>query len=160
METILILSLLLCLLFIFLQDWKYREIHIALPFFIYILSVAVIKLPIKLTLQNSAVNIIFFFVVFTVMVVYMSVKNKKLINPFQNYFGLGDVLFYCSITPFFEIKNFILFFISSMIFAIILQVISNKNKTTTVPLAGFSALLLVMCIITNFIFPELNIMLI
>lgn len=91
----------------------------------------------------------------------MSIKNKKLVNPFQNYFGLGDVLFYCAITPLFEIKNFILFFIVSMIFAIVLQIItSKKNETNSVPLAGFSAILLTVCIITNLIFPGLNIILI
>lgn len=73
----------------------------------------------------------------------MSIKNKRFLNPFQNYFGLGDLLFYISITPLFNLKNYILFFILSMFFAICLQLTLKKTmKHNTVPLAGFSSLLL------------------
>jgi len=73
----------------------------------------------------------------------MSLKNKHFLNPFQNYFGLGDLLFYIAITPLFNLRNYILFFILSMFFAICLQfALEKKMKQNTVPLAGFSALFL------------------
>ncbi|KIC01563.1 hypothetical protein OA88_13245 [Flavobacterium sp. JRM] len=76
----------------------------------------------------------------------MSFKSKKIINPFQHYFGIGDLLFYVSITPLFSQQNYILFFVLSMLFAIGLQLSLKKISTEeTVPLAGFSALLL--CIV-------------
>lgn len=80
----------------------------------------------------------------------MGLKNKKLLNPFQNYFGLGDLLFYVAIAPLFLLQNYILFFILSMVFAIVLQVGLKKISThDTVPLAGFSALFLGMLIIKD-----------
>lgn len=73
----------------------------------------------------------------------MSLKNKHFLNPFQNYFGLGDLLFYICIAPLFNLKNYILYFILSMFFAICLQfTLRKKMKHDTVPLAGFSALFL------------------
>lgn len=82
----------------------------------------------------------------------MSVKNKRYLNPFQNYFGLGDLLFYIAISPLFELKNYILFFIFSMIFAIGLQVgLKKMIQENTVPLAGFTALLLLILIIKDMV---------
>lgn len=82
----------------------------------------------------------------------MSVKNKRYLNPFQNYFGLGDLLFYIAISPLFELKNYILFFIFSMIFAIGLQMgLKKMIQENTVPLAGFTALLLLILIIKDMV---------
>jgi NADH:ubiquinone oxidoreductase subunit K len=80
----------------------------------------------------------------------MSLKNKRFLNPFQNYFGLGDLLFYIGITPLFNLKNYIVFFILSMFFAICLQFSLRKTmKHNTVPLAGFSALFLFIVLIMD-----------
>ena len=82
----------------------------------------------------------------------MSLKNKSFLNPFQNYFGLGDFLFYIAIAPLFLLQNYILFFILSMLFAIGLQIGLKKFiKEQTVPLAGFSALLLFIVIIKDLV---------
>lgn len=80
----------------------------------------------------------------------MSIKNKQFLNPFQNYFGLGDLLFYIAITPLFLLQKYILFFILSMVFAVAMQLGLKKIiKQETVPLAGFSALLLIMVILKD-----------
>ncbi|MFB9097199.1 hypothetical protein ACFFVF_11780 [Flavobacterium jumunjinense] len=82
----------------------------------------------------------------------MSLKNKSFLNPFQNYFGLGDLLFYIAITPLFVLYNYVLFFITSLLFAIVMQFVLRKwIKKDAVPLAGLSALLLLF-IITKDIF--------
>ncbi|PXY41155.1 hypothetical protein DMB65_09375 [Flavobacterium cheongpyeongense] len=83
----------------------------------------------------------------------MSLKTKKFLNPFENYFGLGDLLFYIAITPLFLLKNYILYFILSMLFAILMQLGLKKFiKEETVPLAGFSALFLFIILLKdNFI---------
>jgi hypothetical protein len=83
----------------------------------------------------------------------MSLKSKKFINPFQHYFGLGDLLFYVSITPLFSQQIYILFFVLSMLFAIGLQFGLKKISTAeTVPLAGFSALLLSIILLKDYYF--------
>lgn len=83
----------------------------------------------------------------------MSLKSKKFLNPFEHYFGLGDLLFYVAITPLFLLKNYILYFILSMLFAILMQLGLKKFiKDETVPLAGFSALFLFIILLKdNFI---------
>jgi cytochrome bd-type quinol oxidase subunit 2 len=140
---IIFIGLLLCLLVLFFQDWKYRSIHVVLPILIFLLSYFIIKQENKLSNKIMILNLCFFLITLSILTLYMSLKNKRFLNPFQNYFGLGDLLFYISITPLFNLKNYILFFILSMIFAICLQfTLRKKMKHNTVPLAGFSALFL------------------
>ena len=80
----------------------------------------------------------------------MSIKAKAFLNPLEHYFGLGDVLFYLAITPFFNVKQYAVFFIISMLFAVIMQVTLKKySNHNTVPLAGFSSLLLFIVMIVD-----------
>jgi hypothetical protein len=98
-------------------------------------------------------NVIFLLLTLILLVLYMSIKNRRFLNPFANYFGIGDLLFFLAITPLFYTYNFILYFIFSMIFSALLQVIFGKlMKIKTVPLAGFSALFLVLVIIKDLVF--------
>jgi hypothetical protein len=145
-----LIGLLLCLLAVLFQDWKYRRIHVGLPLLILIFSFYVIQLESKFLIRIIAYNLAFFILTLSILTLYMSIKNKRFLNPFQNYFGLGDVLFYVAIAPLFILQNYVLFFILSMIFAIALQIGLKKISTeNTVPLAGFSALLLFMVIIKD-----------
>ncbi len=80
----------------------------------------------------------------------MSIKHRKIINPFSHYFGLGDLMFFLAVTPLFLPYNYILFFILSMLFSLALQQVFKKYMVqNTVPLAGFSALLLLLLIVKD-----------
>jgi hypothetical protein len=143
--------LLLCLIVIFIQDWKYRKIHIVLPIVIFSLSILIISIKNDDWFKIIAFNLSFFLITLSILTTYMSLKSKKFLNPFQHYFGLGDLLFYAAITPLFLLKNYILFFILSMIFAILLQFGLKKFiKEETVPLAGFSSLFLFIMLLKDY----------
>ncbi len=142
--------MLLCLIVIFIQDWKYRKIHIVLPILIFSLSILIISIKNYDWVKIIAFNLSFFLITLSILTTYMSLKSKKFLNPFQHYFGLGDLLFYAAITPLFLLKNYILFFILSMIFAILLQFGLKKFiKEETVPLAGFSSLFLFIMLLKD-----------
>lgn len=85
-----------------------------------------------------------------IMIFYMSLKNKSFLNPFTNYFGIGDLLFFISITPLFVTYNYVLYFIFSMIFSVAIQLLF-VSKIKTVPLAGFSALFLLLVVLKDLI---------
>jgi hypothetical protein len=142
-------GLLISLVVVLFQDLKFRKIHFVLPVLLFIFSIVLfnrtgMKYIICLT------NISFFLFIIGILVLYMSVKSKKLLNPFEHYFGLGDLLFFIGIAPLFLTFNFVLFFILAMIFSIVLQFIFQKvTKEKTIPLAGFSALLLFLFILKD-----------
>lgn len=147
MKTIFTVLLLLFLILVLIQDLKSRTIHILFPILIFCVSIYISKYLNKIQLNNLITNVGFFISTIIILSLYMSIKNKQFLNPFQNYFGFGDFLFYLSITPLFFIKNYILFFILSMIFAIAIQKVFKKNiNQNNVPLAGLSALFLVFVI--------------
>lgn len=138
------------LLLLFLQDWKYRRIHVVLPVLIFISSFFSVDLKMNSLTKVIGLNVFFFTLTLSILVIYMSIKNKKFLNPFQNYFGLGDFLFYICISPLFLIKNYILYFVLSMIFSILLQFGLKKIVNhDSVPLAGFSSVFLVLVIVKD-----------
>ncbi|SPE76625.1 hypothetical protein FLACOL_00610 [Flavobacterium columnare] len=141
--------------FIFYQDLKYRALHILLPILILIVGSLLLHFPLNLILKNALVNICFFLFIFGAMVLYMRIRHKNFANPLQAYFGLGDVLFFVSITPLFELKKYLVFLITSMLFAIILYFLFLKKKEIkSIPLAGFSSILLgFILIVKNFLEP-------
>jgi hypothetical protein len=147
---IILIGLLSSLLLVFFQDWKYRRIHVILPLIIFVLSCFILRANQTEFINNCVLNLVFFLFTLCLLTIYMSVKNKRFLNPFQNYFGLGDLLFYLAITPLFILKNYIIYFVFSMIFSICLQIGLKKIiKEDTVPLAGFAALLLFIIIIKD-----------
>lgn len=142
-----LIGLLLCLGAVLFQDWNYRHIHIVLPLGIFVACCALVVLNGAFPFYFSMVNAAFFLIILSVLVLYMSLKNKAFLNPFQHYFGLGDVLFYLAVTPLFFPQHYLLYFILSMIFAVLLQLGLRKvTKEKTVPLAGYSALFLMLLI--------------
>ena len=134
---------------IFWQDNKMRQIHIVLPVVVFLCAFIFINsFHSKYTVVFS--NLIFLFTTFVALITYMSIKNKKYINPFKNYFGLGDLLFYIAISPLFLLKSYIVFFVCSMIFAIVIQYLFKKYiSQDSVPLAGLSSVLLIFIILND-----------
>jgi hypothetical protein len=153
--------LLLCLAVVFIQDWRFRKIHVVLPLVIFISSFFLIPVK-KYDLSEIVLfNAGFFLITLGILTLYMSLKSKQFLNPFEHYFGLGDLLFYVAITPLFLLKNYILFFILSLVFAIVLQFGLKKFITgETVPLAGFSALFLFIMILKDsfFVFQKITLL--
>lgn len=158
--TALLIILCLCLAVIFWQDAKLRHIHVILP--ITVFSVAYFLTNyLQNNLKVIGVNVLFFTITIALLTLYMSLKTKGFLNPFQNYFGLGDVLFYIAITPLFLLYNYVLFFITSLLFAIVMQFVLRKwIKKDAVPLAGLSALLLLLIITKDVVFSVQKITLI
>lgn len=137
-------TLLLVLLFlIFLQDLKFRAIHIMLPVLIFIVGLYVFyqsNYDSSILLQN----ILFLVITFFGLYLYLVIKHKKLINPFH-LVGIGDFLFFVAIIPYFSTANYILYFITGMLFSILsFLIIKLTSKTNLVPLAGLLALYMII----------------
>ncbi|WP_420851581.1 prepilin peptidase [Psychroserpens algicola] len=126
------------------QDLKQRAIHIALPILVFITALIINFLSDHLDYIMCLKNIGFVLVNIFGLVLYFSLKNKSIVNPIDSMIGLGDVLFFLALTPLFNIKSYILFFIAGMVFSLILHVITKTfKKQKTVPLAGYLALFLI-----------------
>jgi hypothetical protein len=134
--------LLLSVFFLILyQDCKYRKVF----WFLYpIVGILVFLLhinfvPIYTALINAGINLLFTSTLLLVCYLYAAVKLKK---PLLNeVFGLGDLLFFISISFSFSIVSFFVLFVFSLIFSLLLHfVLKHKQIEITVPLAGYMSL--------------------
>lgn len=143
--------LIVLLMIIFFQDLKFRAIHIVLPVILGALGIYLF-LERGLQLQIVLYNIIFLALTFLGLFLYLSLKNRSVTNILSAV-GMGDLLFFLAITPFFSTSNFILFFIGGMVFTIIIHSILIKFTThfELIPLAGFVALFMILLKVTSYV---------
>ena len=151
---ILKILLLVILLLIFYQDLRFQAV--SWIFFLFVLLInsflAVKSLPLSDILFSVVIIILFIFFQFTIIYLFSWVKFKKRINIFNSVFGLGDLLFLLMITPIFSPLNFILFFIASLIFTLLIFAILkgfNLLKAKKIPLAGLQSLFLFLLILSQ-----------
>ena len=133
--------LILIFLLIFYQDTKDRMVY----WFLYplngILSFFIQWHYIGLmpTTANSLINICFVLIILGVGYAYSSAIMKK---PFINgSMGSGDILLFLFLTFSFTTSTFILLFVFSLCFSLVLHLyLKNKTTHSTVPLAGYMSL--------------------
>jgi len=137
----LLLNIVLCLLLasIIYQDFKYRAIHFLLVIGVFAIGTILLWLDQKSVLI-FLINSVFVLIIMTLLWLYISIKQHKLTNPFTHNIGIGDVLFFFAITPFFSLHHYMVFFISGMILTLLFSLVFKKlisNKL--IPLAGILA---------------------
>ncbi len=135
-------------LLIFYQDMIKRAIHIVLPLLIILIGLILFferSYPIIILWHNF----LFLLVTCLGLYVYLSLKERKFVNLFKSI-GKGDFLFFLAVIPYFSTINYILYFITGMLFSIFaFLVIKMISKTNLVPLAGLLAIymLILKCIV-------------
>ena len=71
-------------------------------------------------------------------------STHKLKTSIKNVIGLGDVFLFIAISVSFPTVTFIVMFVFSLLFALILHGILSKKENETVPLAGYMSLFFVL----------------
>jgi hypothetical protein len=151
----LLMIAILCL--ILFQDIKERMVY----WFFYPLIgvvgafVQLFYLPKEVFLFYTVVNLmIVFFVLFISWIYISKIKKQKYLNE---SIGLGDILFFCFLSFCFPTTSFVILFVFSLFFSLIIfQFVHKKNNSDSVPLAGLMALFYVLIYTSSiFIFEEL-----
>lgn len=149
MEVYCYLTILMTCLFISVQDFKFRAVYwwlFPLLFFALGLLTYDRTVPGQIT-ANLVANMGFVFLQLLLLSIYFSVKERRLVNIFAHNFGIGDLLFLLSVTVYFSLFNYILFYVTSLIIVIVFTLILNqlvKKTNPKIPLAGEQALLLIL----------------
>ena len=134
----------LVLLFMAVQDFRYRGISwyhfLTLGIFLYLSKGGV-------EIGEVLINLVFLCIVFALLTVWFSFKERRLLNLLEHHIGLGDLLFLTCIALYLPFSSFFLFYLLSTLIILVgvgLYVTSRKPKDFTVPLAGLQALLLLV----------------
>lgn len=132
------LILIIVLGLILYQDLKERHVY----WFLFPLAAICVgilfyfkTLP-ELFITAIAMNILFVTVLLLAIFLYAKFKLKA-----NKAIGLGDILFFLASAFAFSTISFIVIFIGSLIFSLVLHNVLNQNKSViTVPLAGYMSL--------------------
>jgi len=154
MTKLILLGILMTLIIIVYHDLKYRVLDLKYAIILLLLCVWYNSIHPILDYQNALLITGFILVNILCLTLYFSIKNKQFINPIDSKIGLGDIVFFIVIAPLFYLKSYILFFITGLLFSLLLYsvVIRFREKQKTIPLAGYLSIYLGMILLFNTIF--------
>ena len=149
MSIIVEIITILLMILIFFQDVKSRMIHILLPLGLFLVGMFY-RYDLQLDYISMLYSLLFVVVVLLGLFLYTLLKkNDK--KSFNKSIGLGDILFFIAVIPFFDERNYFLFFITGMLFSLLAFIIlSFFTKSELIPLAGFLALYFIVLKILSY----------
>ncbi len=162
MTLLLTILILFDFLMIAYQDFKSKLVSWFLFPIAFILlalyNISIVNLYTLLTFFLLNIIIIAFLIL--VLIVYFFIKNKKFINIFNEYIGLGDILLFVILGIAFSPMNFIIFMVLSLTITLIIFAVRffiNKNVNRYIPLAGLFSIYFSLIFTCNTIFnkPEM-----
>lgn len=151
------LPLMVLLLMMAWQDWKYRAISIWLFLFVGI-CLSMLKYQCQgwfALFEDFKVNICFLVLQFIFLFGYFAIKERKFVNLFSGYFGEGDLLFLILLSIYFSFINFLLFYILSLLIVVFMGIYIRKSNPK-IPLAGAQALCLVIALLIDQMLPSIT----
>ncbi|MBB2143996.1 hypothetical protein GM921_00735 [Pedobacter sp. LMG 31464] len=152
---------LLVMLFIFIQDIKYRAVYWWLfPLLFILLALLGGGLhQLSETTEKFISNLAFLTLQLFLLMIYFAIRHKKIINITKAYLGLGDILFLLVIGIYLSFLNFVLFYVASLMLIIIFELIKSKllsSRNKKIPLAGYQSLFLCAYILVDQFTVRLN----
>lgn len=131
------------LLFIIYEDFKYRAIHWI--WLVVFTSLIICFQP--LNFFHIFINLILIGFQLLGLTIYFSLKSRQLVNIINKFLGIGDILFFLPLCLLFTPENMIWFFIGSLMFTLfsilLIQIIKSPQKTT-IPLAAWMSIALII----------------
>ncbi|TSE06687.1 MULTISPECIES: hypothetical protein [Aquimarina] len=105
------------------------------------------------------INVGVLIVIMGLLYLYTLIKIKR--PFFEEVFGVGDLLFFVALAIGFPTVTFIVLFVFSLIFSLLVWLmIKKKAKHNTVPLAGYMSVFLMVTFVTQWITNTLTLYLI
>jgi len=152
MQQIIQLSILIILMIMGLQDFRYR----AISWYTFPLLAVLLLLGNKdFNITEAFINIGFLLINFGLATLFISLKKKKFTNLLKSHIGWGDLLMLLCLSLYFSPVNFFVFYLSSLVFIAIatgIYMLVIKPAHYTIPLAGMQGLLLFACILSTSLF--------
>lgn len=153
--------LIVCLSLIAIQDFKHRAIswYILPIMFLAFLFKSFSLLSYHQVLKFALINLSFIIIQLIILTAYMSIKNKKVTNIINTYLGIGDVLFFITLTVAFSPVSFIAFYILSLMITLLFYIfykIIFKNASTQIPLAGGQSICFLIAMLCSLFTTEIN----
>lgn len=142
------------------QDFRYRSLSIALlaGLFLFAAGNTIFINGWKQALIYAGENVLLIGVQLIGILIYFSLKHKRIINIVNTYLGSGDVWFYGILAFCFSPLNFVLFNLSICFIVLVAYATAALAKPNgrTIPLAGCMALGLMLLVLISRFFQEVQ----
>ncbi len=156
LNTIISISIIMVLAIIIYQDLKFRFLDVKYAVLLLLLCIWYhIENPL-LNYGNILLILGFIGLNLVLLIAYFSLKKGRFFNPIDRLLGLGDIVFFMAIAPLFLVHQYILFFISGLLFSLVLtlslRLVTKKEKN--LPLAGYMSIYLGSIFLINLLFNK------
>lgn len=147
-------TLLLSLLFghVIIHDYIYRKVNIITLLLILGIGLHYSSHTSSISWVDIGMNLSFIILNTTALWLYVYLRHRKAAF-LDSRIGLGDILFWVCIIPFFDIQRFITIFVLSLVFSLGLHLVLLKGKiyggNISVPLAGFQSLFMLPILVID-----------
>ncbi|MXV50394.1 hypothetical protein GS399_05365 [Pedobacter sp. HMF7647] len=144
--------LVLCLIYIFYQDLRYRAVYWwTFPLLLTLILIALFNTDgFDGWLEGTLLNLAFLALQLLVVMLYFSLKEHRLVNITQGYLGLGDVLFLFCAACYLSPLVFFAFYLVSLVFCMVVAFLlwlKSSEGVNRIPLAGLQAVFLALCLL-------------
>lgn len=143
------------------EDFKRHAISwYYLPILFVLLFIASLQyLSFKALLISIALNLVIIAFIYLMLVLYFSVKNRKIIFNINQYLGIGDTLFILCLLPSFSAINYVFYLVFGLFVALILGLIYQiRTKQKEIPLVGFLGIYYSIIFVINKFIVDLNLL--
>jgi hypothetical protein len=125
-----------------IEDFRQRAISIIhiLLLFVFSFGYSFYAYSWHIVLENCMLNFLLLLYLFSCVTIYLFIRKKNPKALFEDYFGMGDALYLCALTPMMGLKPYLLFLLLSMITSLIWWFFKLKTEKThtTIPFVGIS----------------------
>lgn len=147
-----ILLLVFLLVFISVQDIVSRSVYWLL--FPLLFGISVFAAWGFLWL-DCCLNILFVLFMLIALTIYVSIKEKRMINITKGYFCWGDILFLLSVTPLLSLHSYVFYFTAGTFLTLMIHLTVNLFRSQkNVPYAGYMALVMALLLVFSNAFNE------
>ena len=121
------------------QDFKDRAISWYLPLLIVLTGFLAAVFNDAVFWKDYLASLCFVVLQLFGLFVYLAVKSKTVkIHLTRDFLGLGDILFFLAVIPFFSFKVYVVLMISGLLFSFLAQrLVYLFKRVDSVPLAGW-----------------------
>lgn len=132
------------------QDFLERQVYWFLFPLLFLLGIT--RIPIQDFWPQAATrvlfNLLFLLLVLTLVFIYFRLLKGMSFQSLKSQIGLGDILFFISLSSFFPYEDYMLFFSLSLFLALFLSIpFLILKQNFTIPLAGLQASFLAIIMI-------------
>lgn len=137
------------LLGIFVQDILWRKVYLfvfPLLLVLFVMASFLNRRQLGEVAITSSINLFFLALQFLLVSLYFFLKKKKWVKLTGTQLGWGDILFLLTIAFYFSVLNFIFFYVSSLVVALVCWLIWRQVSVKpgrSIPLAGLQALVMI-----------------